>query len=276
MNGPKIAAKFGGSSVAGPEEVAKVRQIVYDWKIQCVVVSAPGQLRKNGQKVTDMLYRIHRGRLSEAEIRSIFVDIEKRYRKIISGLRLSPNLLDLDLKELRRLAFKPDCSVDHFVSRGEYLNAIVMAEVLGYKCIDAVDFVSFKDGELDMEETRWRWNALDLKDAKCVIPGFYGANPDGTIKTFTRGGSDLTGAIVAALIGADVYQNWTDVPGLLGAPPRIVPHAKQVREVTFKEIRELAYSGAEVFHPLAMAPLREAGIPVNLRSTNCPDGRLVF
>ena len=262
--------KFGGSSCADATQFAKVKSIVQsDPARRVVVVSAPGKRFKDDHKITDLLY------LCAAHIKygvacdDIFGMIRGRYNDIARGCKLSLDLnSEFDALWTRMLA--GEVSRDELASRGEYFSAKLMAAYLGFDFVDAALWVKFRfDGSVDQPAS---YEALQrAADGRgVVIPGFYGAMPDGHIKTFSRGGSDITGALAAAALDADVYENWTDVSGILMADPRIVKNPAPIKHVTYNELRELSYVGAQVLHEGAVYPVREKNIPLNIRNTNEP------
>ena len=265
--------KFGGSSLASADQFKKVGNIIRsDESRRFVVPSAPGKRFKEDTKVTDMLYKCY----AEAEAGKAFDKqlkaIEDRYNEIIKGLGLKLSLKE-NFETIRK-NFEAKAGEDYAASRGEYLNGIVMANYLGYEFVDAAPVVCFdKNGEFDAEKTN-KTMAARLKGVeKAVIPGFYGAMPNGTVKTFSRGGSDVTGSIVARAIKADIYENWTDVSGFMVADPRIVENPKSIDIITYRELRELSYMGASVLHESAIFPVRKEGIPINIRNTNAPEDK---
>ncbi len=263
--------KFGGSSLADAAHFRRVADIVRaDPARRYVVVSAPGKRNPDDRKVTDLLYRCYEKARAREDIRADFARIAGRYNEIIRGLGL-----DCDISG--ELAYIYDginrhTGRDFAASRGEYLSALILAKYLKYDFIDAESVIFFgENGTFDSEKTH---NALQeelKKHARAVIPGFYGVMPNGTIKTFSRGGSDVTGSIVAEAVEAELYENWTDVSGCLMADPRIVDDPKPIRTVTYRELRELSYMGASVLHEDAIFPVRAAGIPINIRNTNDAD-----
>ncbi len=269
--------KFGGSSVADADQLRKVRAIVEARADRRFVVpSAPGKRFSADEKVTDLLYRADAAtRKSDPKGLSfdqIFDLICERYRKILADLGLSydlgPALAEVHARILA------GAGPDYAASRGEYLCGLIVARLLDRPFVDPADMILFDtNGRFLSEETQARVADRLTREREGVVPGFYGALPDGSIKTFSRGGSDMTGSIVARGVAAELYENWTDVSGLLMTDPRIVPHAKPMEEVTYAEIRELSYMGASVLHDEAMAPVREAGIPVSIRNTNDPADR---
>ncbi len=262
--------KFGGSSLADAEHFRKVAAIVKsEPDRRYVVASAPGKRNSDDEKVTDMLYKCYELTREDQDIDNIFICIKRRYDKIITDLGLD---LSLD-KEFQRIkmAILHHAGRDYIASRGEYLNAIVLANYLGFDFIDAEKGIFFfDDGTFDAEKTNSVLSKILEKHEYAVIPGFYGSMPNGTIKTFTRGGSDFTGSVVARAAGADLYENWTDVSGFLMADPRLVKNPKVIETITYKELRELAYMGATVLHEDAIFPVRAAGIPINIKNTNRP------
>ncbi|MBR4083072.1 MAG: aspartate kinase [Lachnospiraceae bacterium] len=263
--------KFGGSSLASAEQFEKVGKIIRaDKDRRFVVPSAPGKRDAKDTKVTDMLYGCYalaeEGKDFKAELKAI----KERYQGIIDGLKL-----DLSLEEEFKIVeknFKEKAGKDYAASRGEYLNGIIMANYLGYEFIDSATVIFFKEnGEFDSEKTNEILSER-LKDCKAaVVPGFYGAYEDGRVKTFSRGGSDITGSIVARAIKADVYENWTDVSGILVVDPRIIPNPAAIETITYRELRELSYMGFSVLHEDAIFPVRREGIPINIRNTNAPE-----
>lgn len=262
--------KFGGSSLASAEQFKKVGDIIRaDKARKYVVPSAPGKRFKEDTKVTDMLYGCYELAESGRDFKKALADIEARYQEIIDGLKLELSLKD-EFAVIEK-NFKEKAGSNYAASRGEYLNGIIMAAFLGFTFIDAATVIFFhEDGTLDEEKTD---ELLSAKLAECgtaVVPGFYGAMPDGTVRTFSRGGSDITGSIVAKAAKVDVYENWTDVSGFLIADPRIIDNPQGIDVITYKELRELSYMGATVLHEDAIFPVRQQGIPINIRNTNAP------
>ena len=262
--------KFGGSSMADAVQFAKVKSIVEsDESRRVVVVSAAGKRFKDDHKLTDLLYLCHAHLKYGVSCDGVYQMIVERYTAIRDELKL-----DVDLEsEFAALREKMDkgISQDELVSRGEYFAAKLMAAYLGFEFLDSELWLKFKlDGSVDQEAT---YEALQHAAAsrKVVIPGFYGTMPDGTIKTFSRGGSDITGALAAAALDADVYENWTDVSGFLMADPKIVSDPEPIERITYSELRELSYIGAQVLHEGTIFPVREKNIPLNIRNTNQPD-----
>ena len=265
------AVKFGGSSLADAGQFKKVKNIIIsDEDRRYIVPSAPGKRFLEDIKVTDLLYKCY----GEAKVGGSFDDtlkkIKDRYNEIIDGLEIELNLDD----EFETIAntLRSDCDADYVASRGEYLNGIVLAAYLGYEFLDAARVIKFdKEGNFLAEETNEILAKTLSTIERAVIPGFYGSRPDGSIKTFSRGGSDITGSIIARALHADVYENWTDVSGFMAADPRIVKDAESIDIITYKELRELSYMGASVLHESAIFPVRKEGIPVNIKNTNAPE-----
>ncbi len=263
--------KFGGSSLADAEQFRKAAAIVRaDPARRYVVASAPGKRSDDDVKVTDLLYECYDRVSAKQDFEETFARIETRFNEIIEGLGLDFSLE----KEFRkiRMALEHHAGKDYVASRGEYLNAMLLARFLGFAFLDAEDGIFFnEDGSFDDRHTYKALSSL-LADAEyAVIPGFYGSMPNGTIRTFSRGGSDITGSIVARAADAALYENWTDVSGMLMADPRIVEDPRVIEEITYRELRELAYMGATVMHEEAIFPVREACIPINIRNTNAPE-----
>lgn len=262
--------KFGGSSLADAHQFAKVKSIVdADDSRRVVIVSAPGKRFRDDHKITDLLYLCAAHIKYGVSCADIFAMIRERYEEIIHECSLKLDL-STEFDELWE-KMQGGISKDELASRGEYFSAKLMAEFLGYDFLDAALWVKFKfDGSIDQEAS---YEALRraADGRKVVIPGFYGVMPDGHIKTFSRGGSDITGALAAAALDADVYENWTDVSGILMADPRIVDSPAPIERVTYNELRELSYIGAQVLHEGTIFPVREKNIPLNIRNTNAPD-----
>ncbi len=260
--------KFGGSSLASAEQFKKVGVIIRaDRERKFVVPSAPGKRSSDDTKVTDMLYACYELAEQGKDFSAQMQAIKDRYQEIIDGLELKLSL-DKEFKGIEK-NFKEKAGSDYAASRGEYLNGIIMAQYLGY---DAATVIRFKaDGEHDAELTNQLLRERLAGVEAAVIPGFYGAYEDGRVKTFSRGGSDITGSIVARAIKANVYENWTDVSGVLVADPRIIYKPEGVETITYRELRELAYMGFSVLHEDAIFPVRSEGIPINIRNTNAPD-----
>lgn len=263
--------KFGGSSLASAEQFKKVGAIIRaDKERKFVVPSAPGKRSSDDTKVTDMLYACYELAEQGKDFAAQLQAIKDRYQEIIDGLELKLSL-DKEFKGIEK-NFKEKAGSDYAASRGEYLNGIIMAQYLGYEFVDAATVIRFKaDGEHDAELTNQLLRERLAGVEAAVIPGFYGAYEDGRVKTFSRGGSDITGSIVARAIKANVYENWTDVSGVLVADPRIIYKPEGVETITYRELRELAYMGFSVLHEDAIFPVRSEGIPINIRNTNAPD-----
>lgn len=268
----KIVVKFGGSSLASAEQFKKVGDIIRaDAGRKFVIPSAPGKRFDGDIKVTDMLYACYEAAENGEKIDDKLEAIKARYQEIIAGLELN---LTLDEEfEVIRTSFENKAGADYAASRGEYLNGIIMANYLEYEFVDAAEVIFFdKEGNFEADKTN---NALAKRLAKvesAVVPGFYGSKPsDGMVKTFSRGGSDITGSIVAKAIKADLYENWTDVSGFLITDPRVIENPKVIEVITYRELRELSYMGATVLHEEAIFPVRKEGIPINIRNTNAPD-----
>ena len=267
----KIVTKFGGSSLADAGQFAKVKAILeMDPARKYVVLSAPGRRFKDDDKVTDLLYRCHRQRSAGEDYQDTFDLIAARYMDIAEELGLRCDL-GAALDEVNE-NIAAGASADYCASRGEYLNGLLLADYLDWRFLDAAQAVKFDaQGVLDSEETNRVLGQLLADGVPTVVPGFYGALPDGSIHTFSRGGSDITGAIVARATEADVYENWTDVSGFLMADPRIVTNPREISAITYQELRELSYMGASVLHEDAVFPVHAAGIPTNIRNTNNPE-----
>ena len=256
--------------MADAVQYRKVRDIILaDPGRRVVIVSAAGKSAAENHKITDLLYLCHAHIRYGMDCTPVFDMIKNRYLQIVTDLGLSIDL-EPEFAELKQRLDKKKITEDELVSRGEYFSAKLMAACLGFDFVDAADWVVFKmDGTVDQEVSYEKLKAL--VHGGVVIPGFYGVMPDGAIKTFSRGGSDITGALAAAALDADVYENWTDVSGILMADPRIVDDPQPIKEVTYDELRELSYSGAQVLHELTIFPVREKGIPLNIRNTNAPE-----
>ncbi len=269
----KKIVKFGGSSLASAEQFKKVGEIIRaDESRRYVVPSAPGKRFSADTKVTDMLYTCYDAAVKDKKFTAPFNEIKSRYNEIIEGLGLDFSL-DAEFDVICE-NFSKKAGRDYAASRGEYLNGIIMANYLGYEFIDAADVIFFDEtGRFDAERTNEVLSARLENAERAVIPGFYGAMPDGTIKTFSRGGSDLTGSIVAKAARVDMYENWTDVSGFMIADPRIVNNPKSIEAITYKELRELSYMGATVLHEDAIFPIRKEGIPINIKNTNAPEDK---
>ena len=266
----KIACKFGGSSVADVAQIEKVVSIVRSDERRCFVVpSAPGKRFEDDTKITDLLYLCYELVRQNVDFSEPFNKIRTRFLDLSEALGVSIDMERLLAEVERRIA--DGAGRDYVASRGEYLCGRILADVLGAAFVDPAEAILFRsDGRLDGDSYS-RLQARLSDERLYVVPGFYGANAEGEIVTFSRGGSDITGAIVARAVGAEVYENWTDVSGLLMADPRMVPDPLPVEEITYREMRELAYMGADVFHDEAMFPVRAAEIPIHIRNTNRPE-----
>ena len=263
--------KFGGSSLASAAQFAKVGDIIRaDESRRYVVPSAPGKRNAKDTKVTDMLYSCYALAEAEEDFKGALKKIKERYNSIINGLNLTLSLED----EFRTIEknFADKAGEDYAASRGEYLNGIIMANYLGYEFIDSAEVIFFdENGNFDDYKTDKVMAERLSHVEKAVIPGFYGSDSNGNVKTFSRGGSDITGSIVSKAVHASVYENWTDVSGCLVADPRIVENAQPIKVITYRELRELSYMGASVLHEDAIFPVRKAGIPINIKNTNAPE-----
>lgn len=269
----KKVVKFGGSSLASARQFKKVADIIKsDKSRRYVVPSAPGKRSDKDEKVTDLLYACYDAVAEGRSYKKILEKIKSRYMDIIDGLDLNLNL-DHEFDRIEE-NFLAKAGRDYAASRGEYLNGIVAANFLGFEFVDAAEVIFFdENGNFEPEHTNRELSERLEHVEKAVIPGFYGSRPDGTIKTFSRGGSDVTGSIVAKAIHADMYENWTDVSGVLVTDPRIVENPEVIETITYKELRELSYMGASVLHEDAIFPVRKEGIPINIRNTNRPEDK---
>lgn len=264
-------AKFGGSSVADGIQLTKTKQIIQqDPDRRYVVVSAPGKRYETDNKITDILYLCKTHIEHNLPYDQLFQVVADRFMAVQINLGVKVDLLRY-FDEIRE-NLKQNPSADYIASRGEYLNAVLVAAFLGYDFVDTKDLIKFDaKGRLLMAETDEAIRSELAKHERAVLPGFYGSLPDGSVKTFSRGGSDITGALVARAVNADVYENWTDVSGFLMADPRIVANPQQIRTISYKELRELSYMGASVLHEDAIYPARMANVPINIRNTNAPE-----
>lgn len=269
----KKVVKFGGSSLASARQFKKVGNIIRSDKARRYVVpSAPGKRNDKDEKVTDLLYQCYDAAAAGTAYKKILDKIKRRYEEIIEGLDLNLNL-DHEFDRIEE-NFIAKAGRDYAASRGEYLNGILMAQYLGYEFIDAAEVIFFDDnGVFDAEGTNKELGERLEHVERAVIPGFYGSTHSGVVKTFSRGGSDVTGSVVARAIHADMYENWTDVSGVLVADPRIVENPEVIETITYRELRELAYMGASVLHEDAIFPVRREGIPINIRNTNRPEDK---
>ena len=271
-----IITKFGGSSLADANQFKKVKDIMLsDSNRKYVIPSAPGKRHSKDSKITDLLYLCHAHVETGISLDDVFNHIKERYCNIVKDLSL-----DFDIEKHLNIVKKDledGASKDYAASRGEYLNGLILADYLGFKFVDAKDVIVFNvDGSLDTYATHEALSDKLSKVSNAVIPGFYGADKDGNIVTFSRGGSDVTGALVAESINADLYENWTDVSGFLMADPRIIDNPKPISTITYSELRELSYMGASVLHEDSIFPVRKAGIPINIKNTNRPQDKGTF
>ena len=272
----KKVVKFGGSSLANAEQFRKVGDIIRSEEgRRYVVPSAPGKRFSGDTKVTDLLYACYDRAAQGKEFGGIFQEIKERYYEIIRGLDLKLSLEE----EFAQIEadFRAQAGTDYAASRGEFLNGKIMAAYLGYEFVDAASVIRFdKNGNFDGEKTDRLLGKRLSKCERAVIPGFYGAKEDGTVQTFSRGGSDVTGSLVARAVHADIYENWTDVSGFLVTDPRIVENPAVIETITYRELRELSYMGATVLHEEAIFPVRKEGIPINIRNTTRPQDKGTF
>ena len=264
-----VVSKFGGSSLAEASQIKKVYDIIKaDDNRRYIVPSAPGKRFPEDEKVTDMLYALYEEH--DPASSSTFASLKERFSEICSGLGAG---IDIDA-ELDKIAddLKNGESVDYAASRGEYLNGLILSDILGFDFVDPKDYICFDDrGIYDHEKTIKAFSPELRKHEKAVVPGFYGSTPDGKIKTFSRGGSDITGSIVSCCVKASLYENWTDVDGFLKADPRIVEHPDKIDIITYRELRELSYMGATVLHEDSIFPVLQVAIPIHVKNTNNPD-----
>ncbi len=262
--------KFGGTSMADAKSIRQVAEIIkQDKERRYVVVSAPGKRFSQDHKVTDMLYACYHDMQINGECKATFDKIRERFKGIVEDLGLG---LDIDsyLDKVEEEMLKYN-SAEFCASRGEYLSAVITAEVLGYEFIDAKDVMIFDaNGDFDSESTNEKVKSVLENVERAVVPGFYGGDSEGIVHTFSRGGSDVSGAVIARAVGASLYENWTDVNGFMSADPRIVDNPKPIETLSYKELRELAYMGANVLHPESIFPVRVSKIPINIRNTFCP------
>lgn len=265
--------KFGGSSLADAEHFKQVASIIKaDSARRYVVASAPGKRVGSDEKVTDMLYNCYNMIRNHEDITEYYQKIINRYTSIIAGLGI-----DFDITgelEYIKNAMMARSGRDFAASRGEYLNSLILAKYLDFDFVDAENVIFFKENsEFDEEKTNNAMKTELSKHKNAVIPGFYGTMPNGTIKTFTRGGSDITGAIVARAVSADLYENWTDVSGFMMADPKVIENALPISLITYRELRELSYNGATVLHEDSIFPVQKEGITINIRNTNHPEDK---
>ena len=263
-----VVCKFGGSSVADHNQIRKVRNILLsDSKRTVIVVSAPGKRDSQDIKITDMLYSCTELVESGKTCNKVFKNIIKRYLDIANELNIDSTVLENALNEVQD-NINNGFGADYAASRGEYLSGVIFATYLGWTFIDPKDYIVIDEDGRVAEVTYDNLKKVLTPEGKYIIPGFYGADKNSNIKTFSRGGSDITGAILASAVNAEVYENWTDVSGLLAADPRIITNAKGVAELTYEQVRELSELGASVFHEEAIAPVKRQGIPINIKNTN--------
>lgn len=266
-----IVAKFGGSSLADSSQFTKVRDMVLrDENRRYIIPSAPGKRNNGDHKITDLLYMCYQLASHGINFEEVFSIISRRYEDICMDLNININigkiLFDIKTK------IQQGATRDFTASRGEYLNAIILSEYLGFEFVDAKDLILFdEDNKLNLEETKLIIQSVLGDIPNAVIPGFYGANAKGDIITFSRGGSDITGSIVSSAVSSKLYENWTDVSGFYIADPRIVDSPRNIDTITYKELRELSYMGAPVLHEESIFPIKSAGIPINIRNTNRPE-----
>ena len=267
----KIVVKFGGTSLANATQIRKAADIIRSNPARrFVVVSAPGKRFSNDIKVTDLLYQCHELAETHQNFEPVLNEIRNRYADIAAELEVGFDI-DSEIEDIRE-HLNTLHQKDYMASRGEYLNAKLIAMYLNFPFVDPAEVVCFdENGQFDAELTNQKLATCMLSMKKAVVAGFYGAMPDGTIHTFSRGGSDITGSLVARAVQADLYENWTDVSGMMTADPRIVKDPKVIDYISYLELRELSYSGSSVFHEDAVFPVRKAGIPINIRNTNKPE-----
>ncbi len=265
-----IVTKFGGSSVADVIQLEKIKDIMdMDPERKYLVTSAPGKRFDGDSKVTDLLYLCKSHIEHNLPYEQIFQVVTDRFTALKMNLGLEIDLTQHYEKIKRRM--REGATIDYLASRGEYLSAVILAAYLGFDFVDAQSFIKFDEsGRLLLEETDIALREELSKHDKAVLPGFYGSTPDGKVKIFSRGGSDVTGALVSRAVDADVYENWTDVSGFLVASPVIVQNPSQIDYISYKELRELSYMGATVLHEDAIHPVKIANIPINIRNTNDP------
>lgn len=267
-----VVAKFGGSSLSNEEQFRKVKAIVEsDKRRKIVVVSALGKRNPQDSKITDLLYILYAHLKHNVPYGAIWQTIADRYREVVQTLKIDWDI-EGELRELENYFSTEQVSEEFLVSRGEYLAGKIMSRYLGFAFVDAKDVISFRyNGTVDLEKTAERATGMLGGNTKAVIPGFYGGFPDGEINLFNRGGSDVTGAILAQALNAEVYENWTDVSGIRMADPRIVSNPLPIEEVTYTELRELSYMGASVINEETILPVQESNIPLHIKNTNAPE-----
>ena len=262
-------AKFGGSSLADAGQLKKVKDIILeDYDRKYIVVSAPGKGFNNNHKVTDLLAMCHQLSDHELNFNEVYRIIEDVYKNIVNDLGLEIDI-DTILVEVKE-EITSGATYDFVISRGEFISAQVLASYIGYDFVDAKDLITFTNGVLDLEKSQENIKKILSNHDRAVIPGFYGEE-DGNVKTFSRGGSDVTGSVIAAALDCQMYENFTDVSGFLVTDPRIVKNPCPISTITYKELRELSYMGANVLHEEAIFPLRDKNIPINIKNTNAPD-----
>lgn len=264
--------KFGGSSLADANQFEKVKNIALaEDERQYIVVSAPGKGVNNNHKVTDLLLMCYQLASHDLNFNEVYEIIEETYLSIVKNLNLKTDVETI-LKDIYQ-EIQNGASMDFTASRGEYLNAILLADYLGWNFVDSKDIIFFKNGEISEQKTKEQIFKILKEKPYTVIPGFYGTDENGKIKTFSRGGSDITGSLVADALKADIYENWTDVSGFLVADPKIVENSKTIDYITYRELRELSYMGAPVLHEDSIVPVKKNGIPINIRNTNSPNDK---
>lgn len=267
LGGLMIICKFGGSSVADATQLRKVKAIVdKDSRREILVVSAPGKRNKEDIKVTDLLYASNKAASENGTCSVTFKKVRERYLGIVEDLNIESSEMIKSLDEVEK-NINSGAGSDYAASRGEYLNAKLISIYFGWEFVDAADLIVINDNGTINDET-WKLCTKRLSGGKYIIPGFYGKNESGKVKTFSRGGSDISGAIIAKAVEAQVYENWTDVAGCFNADPRYIDGAYPIPQMTYKEVRALSIVGASVFHPEAIVPVNEAGIPINIKNTN--------
>ena len=265
-----IVCKFGGSSVADANQLKKVKAIVSKNKDrQILVVSAPGKRNKEDIKVTDLLYASNKAANSEGSCTKVFSKVRERYLEIMKDLKLDSSEMIKSLDEVEH-NIDAGAGTDYAASRGEYLNARLISIYFGWEFVDAEELIVINENGTINEDT-WTLCKERLSGSNYIIPGFYGKNLSNKVKTFSRGGSDISGSIIAKAIGATLYENWTDVAGCYNADPRYIDGAYPIPQMTYREVRELSIVGASVFHPEAIVPVHEAGIPINIKNTNADE-----
>ncbi len=261
----KIACKFGGTSLACSANIRRCGEIVKaDENRRFVVVSAPGKKSKDGKKVTDLLHECYVNRFDEQKFENAFSAIKETFSEIATLVEEFP--IEKELATIYAQLKNPEANLDFVLSRGEYLNGKIIAKYLNFEFLDAAKFIRFENGELDLPATVAQAAAFD-NEKRYVIPGFYGLDEHKHIKTFSRGGSDITGAIVARAFGCDLYENWTDVDGIYVCDPKVVPNCKKVGQVSFRELREMSYMGASVLHSETLLPIYEKPIPIIIKNS---------